>query len=278
MVTDARVLVLGRGGWLGSPLWELLGARRAVAHGPRSAELDIRDAARVQEAIDAFEPTAVLNLAAARPSAGEDELQGVNVDGARIVAEACARSGTRLVHVSTDALLDGHNPPYADDAPASPLTPYGRSKAAGEAAVLGAHPRALCVRTSLIWDPEALDRGTKAFAMRLQAGGPCLLFTDEIRCPLPRAVLGGALMDLVDLQVSGTLNVAGREAMSRHDFGLALLKHFEVPRLDRIQRIRAEDLERKGGAPRPRDLRLLVDRAEELLGYGLPGVTELLRS
>jgi dTDP-4-dehydrorhamnose reductase len=150
MDKQARILVLGRGGWLGSSVWGLLATRPAIAQGPRSSELDIRNPKRVNEALDAFQPTAVLNLAAARPSAAEDDLQGLNVHAAGFVAEACARRGTRLIHVSTDALLDGYDAPYADDAPATPLTRYGRSKAAGEVAVLEAHPGALCVRTSLI--------------------------------------------------------------------------------------------------------------------------------
>ena len=89
-------------------------------------------------------------------------------------------------------------------------------------------------------------------------------------------MLADALLDLVELPVSGTLNVAGREALSRHDFGRALLEHFGVSPLDGIQPVRAEDLERAGAAPRPRDLRLLVERAEALLDRALPGVTDLL--
>ena len=132
MDDQARVLVLGRGGWLGSAVWGLLSMRRAIAHGPRSDELDTRNPTHVNEALETFQPTAVLNLVAARPSAGENDLQGLNVHAAGLVAAECARRGTRLIHVSTDALLDGYDAPYADDAPATPLTPYGRSKAAGE--------------------------------------------------------------------------------------------------------------------------------------------------
>jgi len=276
MADDARFLVFGGGGWLGRTLSTELGRRGGEVCAPRSADVDVRDAPAVEDALRALRPRAVFNLAAGRPDADEETLQGVNAIGARNVAEACASAGVRLVHVSTDALLDGRHAPYADDAPARPLTPYGRSKAAGEAAVLAALPSALCVRTSLIWDPGVMDRTTRDFADLLGRGAPCRLFTDEIRCPLDRGTLAAALCDLAALAVAGTLNVAGREALSRHDFGVALLQHFGVAGLEDIERVRRADLEAAGAAPRPRDLTLRVDRAEALLGVPLRGVTEVL--
>ena len=277
MSDESRVLVFGRAGWLGSAVGALLDARRETVCAPPSNEVDVRDADAVARMITEVAPTAVLNLAAAQPGATADDLNRVNVDGARNVAGACARGGVRLVHISTDALHDGRSAPYADDAPANPLTEYGRSKALGEAAVLALHPPALCVRTSLLWDPRAMDRGTRAFAERIRAGAPCRLFTDEIRCPLHRDALAEALLDLIDHPVRGTLNVVGREAMSRSDFALALLRHFDVAGVERVELVRSADLERAGEARRPRDLRLVVATAEALLDRRLPGVTEMLR-
>lgn len=273
-----RILVFGRGGWLGQALWRRLPSSGQHAAGPTRTEVDIRSPDSLERALRTVRPSSVINLAAARPGADEDTLEAVNVVGARHVALACARHGLRLVHVSTDALHDGRSAPYGDAAPANPLTPYGRSKAQGESAVLEAHPKALCVRTSLLWDPRAMDRGTRGFAGRIAAGEPCVLYSDEIRCPLPRDTLAEALLDLTRLDVSGPLNVAGSEALSRYDFGLLLLRHFGVSGLDAIRRVRAADLEEAGQPPRPRDLRLLVDRAEALLGRTLPGVTDVLRA
>jgi dTDP-4-dehydrorhamnose reductase len=276
MARPERVLVFGRSGWLGHALWARLQARGMEALGPSRAEADVRDAARVDAAVEAFRPDLVVNLAATNPGAREETFHAVNAEGARHVAAACARRGLRLVHVSTDALLDGRHAPYADDAPPRPLTAYGRSKAAGERAVLETLPGALCVRTSLLWDPDVMDRGTAGFAERLGAGAPCRLFTDEIRCPLDRATLARALLDLAVLPVAGTLNVAGREALSRHAFAVALLEHFVVPGRERVERARAADLEAAGGPPRPRDLTLIVERAEAVLGYPLRAVREVL--
>ncbi len=270
------VLVLGGGGWVGSALVPLLKARGVRAMTPSSAELDITDNQAVRAFTRANRPEAIINLAAAGPLEDERRQVAVNGDGAKNVAYAALRLHARLVHVSSDVVLDGSSAPYPDNAPAMPVTHYGRSKAFGEASVLMICPQAVCVRTSLSWDPGAMDRGTASFAERLAAGEACRLFTDEIRCPLPRTALAECLIRLLDTPVNGTLNVAGHEALSRYQFGVMLLRHFGVPGLEHVEACSAEEMEAQGGERRPRDLTLQVGRAEMLSALPLPGVSDLL--
>jgi len=271
-----RVFVFGGGGWTGSALVPILAARGLEVVAPRSRELDVADEPAVLESLRGSRADGVVNLAAAQPGAAEDALEHANHCGAASVARAAAVLGLRLVHVSTDMVLGGDRAPYADDAPVDPLTDYARSKARGEAAVLEIQQSAVCVRTSLLWDPNRMGRGITGFARRLEAGEPCRLFADEVRCPLPRGVLAEALVRLLDADVRGTLNVAGREAVTRHAWGTRLLAHFDVPGRERVETVRAADLEAQGAPPRPRDLTLDVSRAEALLGMRLPGLGEVL--
>lgn len=275
-MSAADVLVFGGAGWTGSVLVPLLRDRPLRVVAPSRATVDVADESAVLGALRDSGARAVVNLAAAQPGAPQDALERVNHRGAAAVARAAAALGLRLVHVSTDMVLDGLRAPYADDAPSAAITPYGRSKAAGEEAVLAAHPAAVCVRTSLLWDPAVMDRGIRGFARRLAAGEPCRVFSDEIRCPLPRTVLAEALARLLDTDLSGTLNVAGREAVTRHTWGVRLLEHFDVPGREQVEAVRAADLEAAGAAPRPRDLTLDVSRAEARLALRLPGLGEVL--
>ncbi|MBK8539632.1 MAG: sugar nucleotide-binding protein [Ardenticatenia bacterium] len=48
---------------------------------------------------------------------------------AEAVVSAAQASGARLVHLSTEAVLDGQQSPYLDDAPPCPVSPYGKAKA-----------------------------------------------------------------------------------------------------------------------------------------------------
>lgn len=272
----ARVLVTGGSGFLGLAVVEELRGRGFEVFAPRRAELDLTSADSVRDVVRRTAPEAIVHLAAALPAEAEDVLRTVNVHGAELVAEASRALGARLVHVASDAGHDGRAAPYADAAPMHPITAYGRSKADGERRVLAVAPDAVSVRTSLLWDPDAMDRGTASLARRLAAGEPCVGYVDEIRCPLPRRALAACLADLVSAAHSGPLNVAGREPVSRHDFAVALLRHFGVPGRERLRPVRVADLEAAGAPPRPRDLRLAVDRVERLLGRRMPGVSELL--
>lgn len=274
----SRVVVFGGSGWVGTVLVPLLEEGAAEVLAPPRAELDLEDAGAITRYVERAGPTAVVNVAAANPGASEVLFDPINVRAAEAMAAGARAVGARLVHVSSDAGLDGRSAPYADDAAMNPLTPYGRSKAEGEARVLAACPAAVVVRTSLLWDPDVMDRGTAGFAGRLEAGESCRLFTDEIRCPLPRRVLAACLADLLRVSWVGPLNVAGREAVSRLDFGILLLDHFGVAGLHRIEGIRSADLTAAGAPPRPLDLTLDVTRAERLLGRRLPGVRDVLAS
>ena len=78
----------------------------------------------------------------------------INGDGPRALARACAAQGAaRLIHVSTDYVFDGRaTTPYPEDHPTAPRTAYGRTKLAGERAVLAEHPGgAVVLRTAWLY-------------------------------------------------------------------------------------------------------------------------------
>jgi uncharacterized protein YbjT (DUF2867 family) len=92
----------------------------------------------------------VVNLAGILTEGGAQSFDAVQAKGAQTVAQAAAAAGARMVHVSAIG---------ADD---NALSAYGRSKAAGEKAVLAALPAATILRPSLMFGPE--DQFTNRFA------------------------------------------------------------------------------------------------------------------
>jgi len=77
----------------------------------------------------------------------------VNGTGAETLALACAKTGARLIHVSTDYVFAGDaTEPYPEDGPINPINAYGRSKLAGERAVLETLPETgYVVRTAWLY-------------------------------------------------------------------------------------------------------------------------------
>lgn len=121
------------------------------------ADLDITDRAAVTATVLGGRPDIVVNCAAwtavDEAEAHEDEAFEVNGDGARLVAEACAASGARLIHISTDYVFAGDaRGPYSEHDRCAPRTAYGRTKLAGERAVAELLPGAgYIVRTAWLY-------------------------------------------------------------------------------------------------------------------------------
>jgi dTDP-4-dehydrorhamnose reductase len=150
-------LVTGAGGMLGRDLTALLRARGAEFTALSRADLDITDAAAVSAAVRAAQPDVVVNCAAwtavDAAEEHEDEALAINGHGPAHLAAACAATGALLVHPSTDYVFAGDaSTPYAEDAPTAPAGAYGRTKLAGEQAVLAALPDAsYVVRTAWLY-------------------------------------------------------------------------------------------------------------------------------
>jgi dTDP-4-dehydrorhamnose reductase len=126
---------------LGRDLVALLEREGEDVTGCGRGELDITDAAAVRAALRRREPTAVVNCAAwtAVDDAETHEDAALEVNGHAVagLAAACADHGATLVQVSTDYVFDGASrEPYGEADPPAPRTAYGRSKLAGERAVL----------------------------------------------------------------------------------------------------------------------------------------------
>jgi dTDP-4-dehydrorhamnose reductase len=101
----------------------------------------------------------VLVSAAAYTDVNKAESEGdhanlINARAAGALAAHARARGIPLIHLSTDYVFDGAKPdPYTEDDPVAPINAYGRSKAAGERAVAGAHAHYVILRTSWVYSP-----------------------------------------------------------------------------------------------------------------------------
>ena len=152
-----RWLVTGSSGMLGADLIAALASRGEPATGMDRASLDVTDAAAVIDAIARCRPDVVVNCAAWTAvddaEASEEQALAVNAGGAANLAAASAGVGARLVQISTDYVFPGDaDRPYAEDGVPAPGTAYGRTKLAGEQAVLSRLPGSgYVVRTAWLY-------------------------------------------------------------------------------------------------------------------------------
>ncbi|NUR68330.1 MAG: dTDP-4-dehydrorhamnose reductase [Streptomyces sp.] len=155
-MSDNRIwLVTGAGGMLGQDVLARLAEAGERTVALDRAALDLTDADAVRSALKTHLPAVVVNCAAwtavdDAESQEKDALR-INGDGPAHLAAACAATGAVLLHVSTDYVFPGDaTTPYAEDAPTGPRSAYGRTKLAGERAVLGIE-RGYVVRTAWLY-------------------------------------------------------------------------------------------------------------------------------
>jgi dTDP-4-dehydrorhamnose reductase len=152
-----RWLVAGAGGMLGEDVMAGLRARGETVLGLRRRELDITDAGAVRTLIADYRPGIVINCAAwtavDAAETQEEAALAVNGRGAENLAAACAQVGAVMAQISTDYVFDGRpGRPYAETDEPAPQTAYGRTKLAGERAVLSLLPDdGLVIRTAWLY-------------------------------------------------------------------------------------------------------------------------------
>ena len=153
---NARIVLTGAGGQLGQTLvacWpdSLLSHHELIPL--MRGDLDIADAAAVHSALDALQPALVINAAAyTAVDKAESEAEAAFAINERGVANLAASSTCPLIHLSTDFVFDGTvSTPYAENAATAPLSVYGKSKLAGEKALLAQKPDAMVIRTSWLY-------------------------------------------------------------------------------------------------------------------------------
>ncbi len=164
--SDQRLLILGRSGQLARALQacapQYFGEVRAAGR----AEADLSQPGAVTGLIAQWRPHAVINAAAwtAVDDAETHEAEAlmVNATGAAEAARAASAIGARFVHVSTDYVFGGAHDvsgggPFDEDAPPAPLSAYGRTKLAGERAVLEACSAACVVRAAGVFSGGGHD-------------------------------------------------------------------------------------------------------------------------
>ncbi|HEV7419358.1 MAG TPA: dTDP-4-dehydrorhamnose reductase [Mycobacterium sp.] len=251
-----RIVIIGAGGLVGTVLAARGAQRGRNVLALTSAQCDVTDAAGVERHIDSDD--AVINCAAYTKvdEAEQDEARAwaVNATGAENVAHACARAGAGLVHVSTDYVFSGdfggaQRRPYEIDDQTGPLSVYGRTKLAGEFAVLSAMPDAHVVRTS--WIFAGGEGGDFVATMRrLAAGdGTVDVVADQIGSPTYVGDLAAALLEVADGSISEhVLHAANGGEASRFEQARAV---FELLGADPA-RVRPVDSDRHPRpAPRP---------------------------
>ncbi|MSZ08681.1 MAG: sugar nucleotide-binding protein [Actinobacteria bacterium] len=182
---------------------------------------------------------------------------------------ACARTGMKFVHISTDAVFDGESTtPYEEADSPKPLGVYGTSKRAGEEAVSQANPDALILRTNFYGWSRAGNTGILDFFVNAFSQGTAITgFTDYRVSSIYTGDLVDAMVGAVSGDARGVFHAAASDAASKYDFGLAVAAEFG---LDSSSMIPGTLADVATLVARGRNLALSTAKIEGVLGRPMP--------
>jgi dTDP-4-dehydrorhamnose reductase len=140
-----NILVFGKDGQLGKAFLQqfqnsLGGLKNNLRFIGRS-ECDLSDPSQITGVLNSFEPNVIIN-AAAYTAVDKAEIESdlafaINANAPEIMAKYAVQHGSTLLHFSTDYVFDGSKQcAYTELDITNPLSIYGRSKEAGEKAIL----------------------------------------------------------------------------------------------------------------------------------------------
>ena len=225
-----HILVFGFGGQVATELRALSGGAHTITALDR-AGADLTDPAACAAAIAERAPDAVINAAAYTAvndaETHEATAHVINADAPAAMAQACAARDIPFVTISTDYVFSGTGTtPWAPDDPTGPQGAYGRTKRAGEEAVIAAGGRAAILRTS--WVVSAHGTNFVKTMLRLGAERDSLtIVADQIGGPTGAADIAAACIRIAqtlnsDPYSGGIYHFSGGPDTSWADFARAI--------------------------------------------------------
>ncbi len=150
------ILVFGQGGQVGRALMARLGSFGIC---PSIEEADFLKPHTLPDVVRKYNPLAIINAAAytAVDKAEQEEsiAHTINAEAPKVLAEFAANEDVPLLHYSTDYVYPGGGESqWLEDSPTGPLNLYGKTKLAGDEAIIAAGGEHLIFRTSWVFDEE----------------------------------------------------------------------------------------------------------------------------
>jgi dTDP-4-dehydrorhamnose reductase len=223
-----KVLVTGAFGQLGSEVVRCFRSRGHAVIAPAKRDLNLLRPDQIRQTVCDCKPDWVLNCAAyTQVDKAEAEAATafrINRDGAECLAQAVARCGGRLLQVSTDYVFDGQQQrPYREADATRPKSVYGRSKLAGEQAVLAALPGAVVLRTA--WVYGIRGRNFVKTMLRLATTGQVLRVVDDQKgTPTAAADIAQAIAGLTNCDTRGVFHFTAAGETTWYGFAVAILE------------------------------------------------------
>jgi len=234
------VLVTGGNGQLGNELRTLAGKSLnryyfsdvVPAEGVQTLMLDITNRELVEKTVAELGVDCIVNCAAytnvEKAEEQEDLAYILNAQAAGNLACAAAAHDALLIHVSTDYVFNGLSCiPYTEDCSTEPTGAYGRTKLAGEKAVMESGCRYLIFRTAWLYSPYG-NNFVKTMRRLTSNRDRLNVVFDQVGTPTYAAHLAMAIFDIIENSKAdgheGVYHYSNEGVCSWYDFAVAIAR------------------------------------------------------
>ncbi len=224
-----KIIVTGAKGQLGSDVVLQLNRIGAEAVEADLPELDITDAAAVENFIARSGADGVIHCAAytnVDSAETERELCGkINIDGTRNLALSCEKHGMKLLYISTDYVFSGEgNEPFETDSPKIPCNFYGESKLEGEKAALAECSKCFVVRISWVFGENGRNF-IKTMLRLSKERDEITVVCDQIGSPTYTKDLAKLLCEMIADEKYGVYHATNEGLCSWAEFAQAIMEY-----------------------------------------------------
>jgi dTDP-4-dehydrorhamnose reductase len=285
---DVKIACVGRSGQTARALDAAVLNDKSInfVAGGRS-DADLRDPKSLIAFIDRTRPDVLINAGAYnfvdKAESEPDQAMRINADGPRALARRCRELGVSFIHMSTDCVFDGKgDKPHSEDEPAYPLSAYGRSKLAGEQAVVEEYPDALIARVAWVFS----EYGDNFVSKMIELAGkrPVLkVVNDQVGPPTYAPDIAAALLRAAKEKaaggsgLSGLMHVASSDVIDRATMARAIMAESKKQRGPVAEIEGISTAEFAAAAARPLNARLSNAKAVKRLGLTFTPFDEALR-
>jgi len=236
-----KVMITGANGQLGRALRELLAQESNVTLRITDNGIAVKDAAFPMESLDitneqevfsyvkAERPDIIMNCAAYTKvdlcESHEEEAAKINCDGPRFLARAAKAIDAKLVHVSTDYVFDGTAAePYVETDETNPVSAYGRTKLAGEQAVMEEWDKVFIVRTAWLYGDGS--NFVKTMLSLAETHKELRVVNDQYGTPTSAAELAKMLWYIAKTECYGIYHGTCEGSTTWYDFAVEIFRVF----------------------------------------------------
>jgi dTDP-4-dehydrorhamnose reductase len=278
-----NILVFGARGFLGTSIcsslenkgWRVFKQSRVIG---ADFVCDPTNLDAVRKILNKCTPEIVLNLNALADvdfcEKHQSEAYTANVDTVHVLSKVLLESDIKshLIHISTDQVYNSPGP--HSEKSVKPINVYGTTKFAGE--LEASKCGATILRTNFFGrDTHNNGRGFTDWLFHLLKKEESFTALDDVFfSPLHMSTIGELLILVADKKIPGIYNLGSREGFSKASFAKYFAEELELD-ISKMKIGSIRDL--KLIAPRPSDMRMMLDKFELAFNMELPNLKSQIK-